>query len=311
MLYQKNREQAYLEQATYFYQYLKQNYTKGYSGYAWGYNFPWASPAKFVEAFVPSSVVTGFICRGLWQYYLITKNPDVPEIIKSASDFIRKDLAVYADNTGKCISYTPQVQDICYNSSLLAAEVLAINYQFTNDIALKNYCIQLVDFVLARQKPNGKWAYSENIKTHVERNQIDFHQGYVLESIFEIQKLLNIKNDKWDNALKMGIDFYYNHQFFKNGRSLWRLPKEYPVDIHNQSQGIITFIKLQQFDSKYSEFAKTILEWTVNNMQHNDGHFYYKNYKYFKDKTSYMRWTQAWMFLALTIYILNSENNSL
>ena len=193
------------------------------------------------------------------------------------------------------------MQDICYNASLLAAEILAINYNLTNDKFLKDYCNELVDLVVARQKHDGKWTYSENIKTGIERNQIDFHQGYILESISEIQELINFKNAQWVTALKVGTEFYFKNQFFKNGRSLWRLPKEYPVDIHNQSQGIITFTKLQRFNRKYLEFANIILNWTVNNMQDNDGHFYYKNYKYFIDKTSYMRWGQAWMFLAYVI----------
>jgi hypothetical protein len=299
ILYTKTGEKDYLYKADYFFNYLRDNYSKGYSGYAWGYNFPWVSPVKFVEPFVPSSVVTGFICRGLWQYYEITKNPEAAEIIKSTSCFILKDLSVYSDNTGKCISYAPQKQYICYNSSLLAAEILAINYCITPDNFLKDFCIELVNFVLARQKPDGRWSYSESVRTGNERNQIDFHQGYILESIFEIQKFLNIKDAKWDNALELGLDFYYNYQFFKNGRSLWRLPKEYPVDIHNQSQGIITFINLQKFNQKYREFSNTIFEWTVNNMQDNEGYFYFKNYKYFKDKTSYIRWGQAWMFLAI------------
>ncbi|MEI8201414.1 MAG: beta-L-arabinofuranosidase domain-containing protein [Bacteroidota bacterium] len=300
ILYQKTQEVEYLERANYFYQYLKQNYSKGYSGYAWGYNFSWASPVKIVEPFIPSSVVTGFICRGLWQYYQITQNQEVADILISAAKFIRKDLSVFSDKTGKCISYTPIMQDICYNSSLLAAEILAINYCLTSDVLLKNYCIELVDFVVSRQKSDGKWNYSESINAGIERSQIDFHQGYVLESIFEIQKLLNLNNDKWNKALEIGLDFYYHHQFFENGRSLWRLPKEYPVDIHNQSQGIITFSKLNQFNKDYSEFASVIVNWTIDNMQAKDGHFYYRNLKFYKNKISYMRWSQAWMFLALS-----------
>jgi hypothetical protein len=38
-------------------------------------------------------------------------------------------------------------------------------------------------------------------------------------------------------------------------------------------------------------------------MQDKEGYFYYQKRKYFTNKISYMRWTQAWMFFALTIYL--------
>jgi hypothetical protein len=300
IIYDKTKESKYLERADYFYEYLKNNYSKGYSGYAWGYNFPWANPVKIIDAFVPSSVVTGYVCRGLWQYYQITNKEEATEIIKSASDFILKDLLVYSDATGKCLSYTPGAQDICYNSSLLGAEVLSMVYNLTRDPNLKDICTELVEFVISRQKTDGRWNYSEDIHTNKERKQIDFHQGYIIESIFNIKKLTDVNDEKWGKALATGLDFYFREQFFKNGRSLWRLPKEYPIDIHNQSQGIITFIKLKDSNQGYLEFAYTIMEWTIHNMQNNDGHFNYRNHKYYKDKTSYMRWSQAWMFLAFT-----------
>ena len=55
--------------------------------------------------------------------------------------------------------------------------------------------------------------------------------------------------------------------------SKWRLPKIYPVDIHNQSQGIITFSKLRSYHPSYFNFAKTIKEWTIENMQDKTGYF--------------------------------------
>jgi hypothetical protein len=116
---------------------------------------------------------------------------------------------------------------------------------------------------------------------------------------------LQIKNSEWDLAIKKGLEFYHDHQFFPDGRSLWRYPKEYPVEIHNQSQGIITFSKLAGDNKAYPSFSNTIAEWTIQNMQGKDGHFYYQNHKYYKNKISYMRWSQAWMFLALTTLITN------
>lgn len=298
-LYIKTKNEKYKEKARFFYEWLINNYSKGHSGYCWGYNFPWASPVKYMKPFVPSSVVTGFVCKGLWQYYQINQKQEISEIIISASKFIQNDLPLYSDETGICISYTPIMKDACYNASLLAGEVLAMNYLLTGDIKIKQTCIDLVNFVIARQNENGSWNYSMDIKTGYERPQIDFHQGYILESIFEIKTLLGFKSEKWEKAIEKGLNFYYQKQFYPNGQSFWRYPNKYPIDIHNQSQGIITFQKLKDYNDAYEPFSIKIAEWTIDNMYSSKGYFYYRKNKLFMNKIPYMRWNQAWMFLAL------------
>jgi hypothetical protein len=71
------------------------------------------------------------------------------------------------------------------------------------------------------------------------------------------------------------------------------------VEIHNQAQGIITFAKMAVYKEGYNNFAKIIADWTAKNMQANDGHFYYQKFPCYANKISYMRWSNAWMFLAL------------
>jgi hypothetical protein len=300
MLYQKTNNKAYLDQAAYFFNWLKDNYSKGYCGKGWGYNFPWASREKYLDKYVPSAVVTGFVARGLYEYYQITKSEEVFELLNEASNFMLTELPVTSFDEGVCFSYTPVATDLCYNASLLAAETLARVHAIKPDKELKDIAIEAVNWVISRQKEDGRWNYSVDMKTSKEREQIDFHQGYLLESIFEIKRLLQLENPKWEAAIKKGLEFYHDHQFFPDGRSLWRYPKAYPVEIHNQSQGIITFSKLSEYGKTYKEFAGNITNWTITNMQGKDGHFYYQNHKYYKNKISYMRWNNAWMFLALT-----------
>ncbi len=300
MLYQHTQKQEYLDQAQYFFKWLKDNHSKGHCGKGWGYNFPWASREKYLERFVPSAVVTGFVAKGLYEYYQITKNKEVFELLKEAGNFVLTELPVTSFDEGVCFSYTPVATDLCYNASLLAAETLARVHAIEPDKELKDIATEAVNWVVSRQKEDGRWNYSVDLKTSIEREQIDFHQGYVLESIFEIKRLLNSNKPEWEKAIEKGLEFYHKNQFYPDGRSLWRLPKKYPIEIHNQSQGIITFSKLKTYNKDYASFAETIAQWTINNMQGKDGHFYYQNHKYYKNKISYMRWSQAWMFLAFT-----------
>ena len=159
-----------------------------------------------------------------------------------------------------------------------------------------------MDYVVHKQHPDGHWNYSIN-EAGVERQQIDFHQGYILDCMKEVLALLDAKNDDYTLAIHRGMEFYHTAQFFKNGQAKWRLPKVYPVEIHNQSQGIISFSKEQ----KYEPFARTIALWTIKHMQHKKGFFYYRKYRMHTHKISYMRWSQAWMFVALTELVISNK----
>ncbi len=55
--------------------------------------------------------------------------------------------------------------------------------------------------------------------------------------------------------------------------------------------------------------ADKVLNWTIANMQDKKGYFYYQKYRFYKIKIPYIRWSQAWMFYALTTYlnILNEK----
>ena len=293
-LKEKSASDIYNKQIDFCFDYLQRNSTEGFSGACWGYNFPWATTEKYLPSFEPSSVVTGFVSRGIDRYRILTGDERAAEFIQSAAVFIDKDLTKTTFESGISISYTPVLTDCCYNASLLGAEVLARAHRLKANAHYRQSAIAAVNFVISKQLDDGCWNYSMNLKTGEERKQIDFHQGYVIDSIRIIAKLLEIKDTMWEQAIRKGLKFYKEQQFFEDGRSLWRLPKEFPVEIHNQSQGIITF-----FDSGDVEFAKRIADYTIAHMQDRKGYFYYRNFRWYKNKISYMRWSNAWMMVAL------------
>jgi rhamnogalacturonyl hydrolase YesR len=299
-LQEKENKKENLEKIEFLFHYLKNNYSKGYSGHCWGYNFDWASSAKHIPAFSPNIVVTAFIAKGIFAYYRLTKSEEALEILESICKFVLNDLPVTNFPEGICFGYTTLEADCCYNASLLAALVLAQQYSITGKELYLEKAKQAVDFVVSKQHADGRWNYSLDKKTGKERVQIDFHQGYLLDCIFDVIRLCKIKEEKYNDAVRKGVEFYKREQFFDDGRSLWRLPKEYPVEIHNQSQGIITFTRLAGYDDSYFDFANTVATWTIKNMRDASGYFYYRKLKGYTNKISYMRWSQAWMFVALT-----------
>jgi len=292
-------DKNYTSQINYLFNELKSNYTKGFSGYCWGYNFDWASSGKYINKFSPNIVVTAFVAKGIYQYYQLTNDKEALAILESIGNFILKDLPITEFENGICFSYTTLGVDNCYNASLLAASVLAQLYSITKNDMYKEYAVKAVDFVVGKQHADGHWNYSIN-EQGKERVQIDFHQGYVIDCIADVMKYTNIQNEKYTNAITIGTTYYREQQFFENGQSKWRLPKIYPVEIHNQSQGMITFCQTKQ----YACFAHTIADYTIDNMQDTAGFFYYRKLKRHTHKISYMRWSQAWMFTALTELII-------
>jgi hypothetical protein len=283
---------------------------KRFSGTCWGYNFDWASPKKFLPRYAPSVVVTGFVCKGLFDYYRLTGNDRVIELLEQACQFILRDLPRTRIRDGIVFSYTPFARDACLNASLLGAEILAKVYSINGKEKLKELAKAALDFVIAHQKEDGRWNYSIDLKTGNERSQIDFHQGYVLESIYEIVRYLGLNPLQYTKSLRRGAEFYRQHQFFTSGQSKWRLPRVWPVDIHNQAQGIITFSRLAELDSRYLAFAKTIALWTIEHMQDSAGYFYYRKYRIGMNKISYMRWAQAWMMVALPSLLIENQKRS-
>jgi hypothetical protein len=301
-LHKQFPEKDYSKQINYLFIQLKDNYSKGYSGYCWGYNFDWASSGKYIKAYSPNIVVTAFIAKGIFQYYQLTKDEGALTILESIGDFILKDLPQTETKEGICFSYTTLGIDNCYNASLLAATILGQLFYLTKKENYKTHALKAVDFVVSKQHTDGRWNYSID-EQGKERVQIDFHQGYVIDCIEDVITYCGIQNEIYTTAIKKGTNYYRKEQFFENGQAKWRLPKIYPVEVHNQSQGIITFSKAHL----HLTFAETIAQWTIKNMQDKKGFFYYRKLKNYTHKIPYMRWSQAWMFVALSELIISLQ----
>lgn len=285
----------------FFFNWLKENRTKGFKNYCWGYNFDWASSVKLLPAYSPTIVVSGFIAKGVIAYYRATSDSEALKMLISIGAFIQEDLPLSKDETGICFSYSTIEKDCCYNASMLGSELFAFLYQETKELKYKELAISSTNFVVAKQKANGKWNYSINLKTGKERTQIDFHQGYVIDSLGYVIKYIPETADKFLPYLKKGLNYYRENQFLSNGQSLYRVPAKYPVEIHNQAQGIITFSRWTNIESDFLDQSEKIADYTISKMQSSSkGFFYYKKYPWITIKTPFMRWSQAWMFLALT-----------
>ena len=286
--------------------YLEDKKSDGYTGYCWGFNFAWQDVTRFSKKWLPTVVITSYIGHSFLDLYEILKEKKYIDIANSICRFILEDLYITKTEKGICFSYTPIDKHIVHNANCLGAAFLSRVYSITKEKKLLDFSIKAFDFSLSFQKDDGSWSYGINPNTNNERNQIDFHQGFIIDSIINFIKYTKKNDRKYLKSLVKGTEFYTNKQFENSEQSKWRLPLRYPVDIHHQAQGIITMSNLYNFNKKedYLNFGKKITQWTIRNMQDSKGYFYYQKWPFFTNKIPYQRWGQAWMMLALSSLLL-------
>jgi len=274
----------------------------GYSGFCWGFPFDWQDLVRYAPRNTPTIVISSFIGQGLLDLYDVTKEDKYLRIAESITQFILKDLHITQVKNGICFSYTPLDEHVVHNANCLGAAFLTRVYSVNHDVTLLDYAKKAFDFTVSYQRIDGSWAYRLNLETGEERNQIDFHQGFIIDSLCDYIKYSETNDETYMTSLEKAALFYKNNQFRSNGRAKWRLPRKYPIDIHHLAQGIITFSKMFELtkDIEYLNVANRIAQWTIENMQDEKGFFYYQKWPLFTNKIAYIRWSQAWMMLTLS-----------
>jgi len=272
----------------------------GFKGACWGYDFPWESRYATIPAYQPTVVATGIITNGLYKAYLKTNDKKISNLIIRSCDFVLNDLNKSIEKDGTfCFSYSPFDNEKVFNASLKGARILAQGYSITKNELWKQTAKNAIEYVIRYQGNNGSWIYSQSNSGKWIDN---YHTGYVLDCIAEYQLLCN---DYTFNTNLLKGTLYYTESFFKeNGQPKFYNEESLPVDCTAAAQSILTLSRNNDLN-----LANKVAIWTINNMQDNEGYFYFRRYKYTIDKTSFMRWSNAWMFAGLTEYLSLFPNN--
>ena len=104
---------------------------------------------------------------------------------------------------------------------------------------------------------------------------------------------------------KAGFKFYIENFFTKEGVPKYYHNKTYPIDIHCPGQLPVTLSVLGELNN-FRELVDKVLLWTIDNMQSTKGYFYYQIKKGISSKIPYMRWSQAFMFYAISYYFIGN-----
>jgi len=274
---------------------LEELRSHGYSGACWGYNFDWQNALYYFPEYTPTIVNTAFIADGFLDAYDSTGQQSYFDTARSACDFILKDLLVKETDGTVCFSYTPLDKGLVHNANMLGARLLARVYSYTKEKILLDLAEKAVNYTLNRQKPDGSWVYGES---SIQQSIDTFHTGFVLESLSDYIKFVGDRSCK--DALIRGVDFFDSHFFLEDGTPKYYHNRLHPIDIHS-IHALITLVKCGDVKDN-SILLKKIAYWFLDNMQDSSGYFYYRKGRLINNKISYIRWSQAWAFHALTTY---------
>lgn len=272
---------------------LIEEQSRGYSGTCWGYNFDWEARYTSIKAYVPTSVATADITNGLMECYKLTGNLKALNLTRDATNFILKDLNKSYEGELFCYSYSPVDNQFVLNASMKAAKLLSQIYAIDGDVTLKQEAAKAVDYVVDSQREDGSWAYAR----YDHRSWADnYHTGYILDSLDSY--MTNTGDYSYSDNLERALSYYVGNFFTKEGAPKFYNNKIYPIDSTSAAQSLLS---LTRFGCM--ELAEKVANWTIANMQHSNGGYYFRKHKWYTDRNIFMRWSNAWMFTGLTYFL--------
>lgn len=293
--FQMTGDPALKDQAEELIAYIEAHIIPGFSGPCWGYNFDWQNTKFLFKKGTPTLVNTSIVADALLDAYAQWGNERCLQLAREACDFVLNDIYRTETEEGLCFSYTPEDQSMVYNASILGGRLLARVGHITGEKALLALTAQTVSFLLSRQKKDGSWSYGEwNMQQHID----SYHTGFNLEALADIHRFM--PELRLDTPIIRGLDFYMGHLFKSDGFPKFLSHQDYPVDIHNIS-ALIPLVKCARYRQNAKDLER-ISTWFIREMQGPGGQFYFRKGRHWTNRTPFIRWAQAWAYLALTTY---------
>jgi hypothetical protein len=260
--------------------------------WCWGYSFPWQTRTILVPQGAPNLVCTTFVANALLDVYERNRESRCLSMAASAAEYILNELYWTEGNSIACLSYPlPSSRTRVHNANFLGAALLCRVYKHTGDRKFLEPAMKVARYSADKQHDDGSWDYGE---MSTQRWVDNFHTGYNLYALRSISKYA--VTSEFDSQIRRGLKFYTSHFFREDGAPKYFHDRVYPIDIHSVAQSIITLLELKDL----VRLALSVYEWAMTHMRDERGYFYYQILPYWKNNIPYMRWSQAWMLLALS-----------
>ena len=290
-------ERKYKQKAINCLEWLIKNKSPKYENYSWGNHFDFTGRGGTYLKHEPIIVWTALIGQAFLEGYEVLNEKRYLDVVKSICTWIME-LPREETELGTCISYFADRQSSVHNSNMLGAAILARAGKILSDNKYIDVASQAMKYSCSRQLPDGAWYYGEDPKYHWIDN---FHTGYNLDSLKCYAESAN--DNSYEGNLRSGFEYYKKTFFEENGRPKYYHNRVYPVDSQCASQAIETLSNFSDDDEGSLKLALKVAKWTIENMQDESGHFYFRQYPLIKAKTPMLHWAQATTYKALTFLL--------
>jgi rhamnogalacturonyl hydrolase YesR len=306
LMYRKTKKEEFKSKAIKLFKVLMdQSLISIWGNHCWSsHKYPFVGVDKDkLSPHFPDIIGTANALKAITSLHTLSDGKELNDIIASTRLFL-KSLCAIKKNIIYFL-YTPYSRGkIVPNASAEAIEALSFSLKICFDSEINKICKDVVKSLQELQMQDGSWKYSIYSSGRIYQ-QLDFHQGYMIDGLISSVPLFSPNECKTIETSILKAKVFYKKMISKEGRCYYRYPKFFPTDIHNQSQGIITFSKLYK-SFKEPEDLNTSLNialWTIKNLQDRKGFFYHQKGKIITNRIPYMRWGQAWMMLALSMLL--------
>jgi len=293
-MFKVSKDPIWKEKAFLCLDWLDRNKSPKYMHHSWGNSFDYASRSGRIPKDEPTIVWTSLIGQVFLEAYELFLEKRHLDVINSIKEWI---LSLPREQTerGLCLSYIAPEQSSIHNSNMLGSAFLSQVAQITGDSVTRELAREAMLYSCTRQLPDGAWYYGEDPMNHWIDN---FHTGYNLDSLHRYIDASG--SSEFTENLKMGYDFFKNHFFEDSGCPKYYYNRMHPIDIQCAAQAIDTLVLFCEEDQDSLKLAEKVAAWTIDNMQGDDGHFYYRIYPGgIKAKAPMIHWGQATMFKSL------------
>lgn len=274
------------------------------NGVSWGYDFNWPTMDKSLNPRRESTIVPGSFAMLAFIYdYCLNNNDASFQVATQAAEYYSTKHLLKNSSDEKFIAYFKTSKSNTHNANLLGCASMSLIYNIAQNPDKLRLLSECSNTSVKAVEPNGYINYKDT----KDGFWTDcFHHLYVIASL----RLIVLSNpfvdkDIYENKIARMIEYYEDNFLRKDGFINYFPGNKYPIDPHNYAATAIFNILFSQDEVSAKELLNTIerVGWLEA-----EGRFLHRISKgNKKDKRFFMRWGQAWMFLAYSV-VENSKN---
>jgi hypothetical protein len=207
----------------------------------WGLGFPYVSRFSNAATDTPNTYVTGAVAEALLDAAVLLDEPGIADCAHAGTRFVVESLGSFTHGGHRWLRYWPENDARIVNVQALAAGLLARVDSQLGDSQLGALADGLVETVLAAQRPDGSWLYSDDpTGTFID----GFHTGFTLQGLTEYTgwRSDDTRAGPVADAVRLGLRYFHERLMTPEGLPRGFSDGRVSLDTQNVAQCIQTHV---------------------------------------------------------------------